>query len=803
MYLQLGSKGDLVRELQSRLMENGQDPGPVNGIFGENTRIAVVKFQEEKGLNKDGIANANVLKHLGIAAKIEGPEPERQNFRLLMIANPNYFGTLRGSPFKMVKAKKMDISYEEIKCVGYNHHTRQLHAVIHVKKNYGYGGNICSSGTPEYVRFYVDWNNTGAWTDAGIVSFKAYDLPGSKPLEYAVTLDISPVQWGCKIENLPAVRAILSWNEPPEPENPNYIPVWGNIKQARIQIDTRLVFPILELPKSIQAKIFNEIGDVNKAQTISLAEPKALNALELAATYKSQGVPVHRFIYPDLHKLQTKPLAAKSLSQNFAQIITGLDTSAEKLMEMVAATTGNTDYEELKCIGFDSQRKLLSAILTVKLPAGYCGDLCKKGSTQYVAFWEWDEIEGMWRYIGTAAAIVHDIKGIPNDGLQYAVSLFADFVHRRWPCIYGPSEAIIRATLSWEIPPPPNNPYWVPAWGNSQETRIHIKPGPEQTDEQIPYIETVGNMHVCNINKDTGLATGMGMIAEFDAVKSPFGRSIAITGYIDNPPGNVMEGGPALRYKVYVRPVIPPLPQPWQALSNNFDVWVREETGINPPVHKKVVQKVDSEGCYTYLEDTGDPAERHYVLPVLAKWYTAHDSTGLWEIKIEAKTTSGAMIAGGTLICSADGSTRSVIRVRLDNASPIAEVSFTGYQRGDDLNVHPISAGTPEKCGKFLRGDILHGTYRVTDEHFGKLTLTVRPQISGNIAEVNPAERSFDIVPTGGESGSWTLDTKDMVPCGYVLRLWTEDRTIVDSGYIGLEAGAEIGFCLEDVESVD
>ena len=51
MYLQLGSKGDLVRELQSRLMENGQDPGPVNGIFGENTRIAVVKFQEEKGLN--------------------------------------------------------------------------------------------------------------------------------------------------------------------------------------------------------------------------------------------------------------------------------------------------------------------------------------------------------------------------------------------------------------------------------------------------------------------------------------------------------------------------------------------------------------------------------------------------------------------------------------------------------------------------------------------------------------------------------------------------------------------------------
>jgi len=48
-----------------------------------------------------------------------------------------------------------------------------------------------------------------------------------------------------------------------------------------------------------------------------------------------------------------------------------------------------------------------------------------------------------------------------------------------------------------------------------------------------------------------------------------------------------------------------------------------------------------------------------------------------------------------------------------------------------------------------------------------------------------------------GESGMWTFSTAGMAPCGYVVHLWTEDRTIVNGGYIGWENGADGGFCLE------
>ncbi len=55
-------------------------------------------------------------------------------------------------------------------CVGYNPSTKQLRAVVYVKQAFGYGDGICSPGTVEYVRFYIDWNNDGNWQDVGMVS---------------------------------------------------------------------------------------------------------------------------------------------------------------------------------------------------------------------------------------------------------------------------------------------------------------------------------------------------------------------------------------------------------------------------------------------------------------------------------------------------------------------------------------------------------------------------------------------------------------------------------------------------------
>lgn len=50
---------------------------------------------------------------------------------------------------------------------------------------------------------------------------------------------------------------------------------------------------------------------------------------------------------------------------------------------------------------------------------------------------------------------------------------------------------------------------------------------------------------------------------------------------------------------------------------------------------------------------------------------------------------------------------------------------------------------------------------------------------------------------TLGDSGTWTLDTTGLPPCGYVVVLNAWDRTIVNSGAIGNYNDASVGFCLK------
>lgn len=97
------------------------------------------------------------------------------------------------------------------------------------------------------------------------------------------------------------------------------------------------------------------------------------------------------------------------------------------MLEVVLAEKPNTKYEDLRCVGLNYDLDTLVATLTVKLPCGYSGNLCTKGSYEHVAFWAyvWDQIEQecAWKYLGTSSVNVHDIKNIPPEGLQYAVYL--------------------------------------------------------------------------------------------------------------------------------------------------------------------------------------------------------------------------------------------------------------------------------------------------------------------------------------------------------------------------------------------
>lgn len=63
---QLGSRGEQVRQIQTKLKELGFYNSSIDGVYGAMTRDAVVAFQKSKGLKADGIAGSQTLSALGI-----------------------------------------------------------------------------------------------------------------------------------------------------------------------------------------------------------------------------------------------------------------------------------------------------------------------------------------------------------------------------------------------------------------------------------------------------------------------------------------------------------------------------------------------------------------------------------------------------------------------------------------------------------------------------------------------------------------------------------------------------------------
>lgn len=63
---QLGSRGDEVRRIQSRLRSLGFYNGAVDGIYGTSTQKAVKAFQKNCGITADGIAGPKTIKFMGL-----------------------------------------------------------------------------------------------------------------------------------------------------------------------------------------------------------------------------------------------------------------------------------------------------------------------------------------------------------------------------------------------------------------------------------------------------------------------------------------------------------------------------------------------------------------------------------------------------------------------------------------------------------------------------------------------------------------------------------------------------------------
>jgi hypothetical protein len=88
---------------------------------------------------------------------------QRAAFTELLLENPNYFGNFPQSGFEPVLVLEANTAYEQLSCVGYSPERDELEATVQIKLPGGYGGDLCSAGSNEYVRFETAALGDGVW----------------------------------------------------------------------------------------------------------------------------------------------------------------------------------------------------------------------------------------------------------------------------------------------------------------------------------------------------------------------------------------------------------------------------------------------------------------------------------------------------------------------------------------------------------------------------------------------------------------------------------------------------------------
>ena len=718
------------------------------------------------------VAAAAEFTHDPISLAKLSPELARGNFHALLLANPNFFGNLVNSEFQPILTISGDTAYESLGCVGYNPQSQQLRAVINIKLSSGYSGGLCSNGSDEYVRFYLSYDNGATWQDQGLRAVNVFDVSGPKPLEYAVSLNISPSEEFCFIQNLPLVRAILSWNFPPPANSPNWIPVWGDVKDATIQIEGFEFIIFANLLAEAKVKLPNEFAQaVNLNQPIHVSEANALGPVDLHELYKGKNVPQHRYLAGSLSAAvgPTASTAKAALSYAVAAkavpSFAGIpDINLAALVEAWLNTQGNTAFEQLDCVGLDVNASQLAGVIHVKQSSGFSGGPCTTGSTEFVAFWvDWGS---GFEYAGTTSVVVHDYSQIPATGLEYNVFLPIDLLTHAQPCWDGPKFATVRGVLSWNTPPSTTNPYAPVVWGNSLQATILIPPGEIiGNGQQVPVLSAVGDIEISKIGSDGRITSANAITTGAYFADAPFGGRVTLAGAISNPT-------PGLKYRVMKAPhgsvsfsPVANEPSGLTLVINTFSggMWTQSDQTFH----------ADPDGYYLYQDYSPD----HFVEgQLLGVWFTSAADTGnAYDLRIDLSVDG----------IPAHDLHSDVVTVLVNNETPAAVL-------------------TPSfgECGQLAPGDTISGVFTATATDFGSFGFTILPPGPANGVLPMPASGTSlflggSIADPGVTSQGFTLNTTGMAPCGYSLTLGVWDRTNVNSGQTNNYNQSSIGFCLQ------
>ena len=712
--------------------------------------------------------------------RIHVPPKERVEFRKLLATNPNYFGNLEKSLFKPVQKIVGNTTYEELTCVGFNPALNLLEATIHIKRPNGYNGTLCTPGSTEYVRFFVNYG--AGWIDVGLASLNAHDIPNTldcakqpdKPLSYVVTFPLDPERNNCKHPVLPIVRAILSWQLVPPAGDPNWPPVWGNVLEQHIQIKPRRLWfgDVLEvLPENALKNLPPLIEDI-KPFPIPLPDPPPLSLGDLAELYHATGkmkaaaVEPHRFALA-----HAQDLISTGNQDSLSAAVPQWKAAGIDLVEVIAAldkTKADVSYEEIDCLGLDYNLERLVATFRIKRSTGYSGSLCAAGSQEYVSFWaDWNDTCD-WTYLKTVAVNVHDIVSISPEGLAYSAILPVDLNAVRRRCGGpggGPKIARIRAVLSWNVPPSSTDPDALNHWGNRVDAHVQIRPG-EAVPGNQPIISIIGGIGIADISVfGSGMTVPTATFAFGGGPADPWllNRDCPFGGLI------IVQGQPALgfKYRLWARKFGDSTTE--EIVKNTFHVvnWLGVGFNITPdPVT----------GYASYMDTLSNMDQ------VLAHWVPQGDD--LREIRLEMATMGGIVVG-----------TTPWYRIQLDNTAPRRKPAMSPFEPPPvGCEIHIDSGGD---CKDFTTGTLIQGHFVARDIHFGGFSLSTLPSSMSPNNPTTATSSTSETATFAGGGDAWELDTTGMQPCGYVVLLQVSDRSILNSvpGQHNYNY-YDVGFCL-------
>lgn len=670
--------------------------------------------------------------------------------------------------------------WEELTCVGFNPKEKRLEGIVSLKQSTGYGGTLCNPTSKEYIRFFVDFKDGSGFQDMGYTGFSACDFmdnppEAQHPVMYMSQLKINDEKYrkflDCNKAVIPTVRGVLAWNVIP-PSNPNYVPAYGNVKDVSVQLQRKTFLFWKEIFELLKIKPNTDLLQLLPQQEpITLQPPQPPPVESLYKAYRAAEVPDHRTFYSTVGSLVTGNQTFLKATTFNINDINKLQVNLDNLADLLAKDTNKADvsFEEVRCIGLNTAIDTLGAVIHVKKPSGFNGNMCQKGSMEHVAFWaDWDNDGNFDEYLGTASVEVHDISNIPADGLYYNVALPVDVSRHLRKCA-SPNRIKVRAVLSWEALPSTTNPNALNFWGNRVDSIVQIRPGTGTgVKSKLTFVGGVDRDDIDPVHYLYNYTNVFPTIHN----NRPWGGAVRFQGIIDR---NGFNG--TIKYKL--------LYKKFGAADTDYATVSTNET----------IQMFDF-GSFTEFNDVQNSPDGWFVYKQnagiglynednhLAWWNTGGLADGTYTIKLLYTDEFGLEQVGDEFSMIVNNKPMSV--------SPTANATV---DIGSDLD-EVIDGGDCHSYDK--NNPTINGHLRAVHPYFGSWSLQLEPSSHTHSTVPAPTGRSYNAVGDNGDSNAvWSLNTAQLDPCGYTVSLLANTRVILNSSTLFPQYGPKaVGFAV-------